>query len=533
VPLIEGLETLSVGGALAHRATVDPTLDFLVSDEGSVTFGQLEMRAGALAASLAQIGVRSGDRIAIILPPSIEFVVSVFAAAKLGVTIVPLNPRLTRDEFRYMLRHSEAVGAVCVEEYMGLDYLELFEGLLNDLPELRYLFTVGEEDLWFEDRIFQFEDLVSAGEGRDFEGSVITPEEDIFALLYTAGTAGEPKGVQLTHANALAGAAASARALSLGHDDLIAGITGLFHVFGLGPALLGCVVSGSALVLQREFDAGETLDLIERCGATVHFGVPSQFLAELNEMERRPRALGSLRAGLVAGAAAGEDLIRAVEGTICPVLQVAYSLTEASGAVTMTHPEDSRAKRHGTVGRPLEEVEFRVLDGEGVTLPHESIGAVAVRSRGVTSGYYRQPEETGRSFTADGFLLTGDVGMLDEEGFLHLVGRRRDVIIRGGFSVYPKEIEGRCHAHPAVRDVVVVGVRDREFGEAVHAFVIPVEGAIVTGQELRDWCATALADYKVPDAVSFHDSFPRTRSGKIDRGRLAEGLLSQDTEENV
>lgn len=527
--LLEGFEKLSVAGALAQRATIDPGLDFLLDGEDRVSFGQLELRADALAASLAHLGIQRGDRIAIVLPPCAEFVISVFAAAKLGVTVVPLNPRLTRDEFRYMLRHSEAVGAVCIEEYLGLDYLELFEGLLNDLPELRYLVTVGEEDLWFEDRIFQFEDLLSAGEGRDYEVPEIAPSDDVFALVYTAGTAGKPKGVELTHANILAGAGASAHALSLGPDDRVAGITGLFHVFGLGPALVGCVLSGASLILQREFDAGETLDLVERHGATVHYGVPSQFLAELNEMGRRPRALGTLRVGLVAGAAVGDELIRSVEGTMCPCLLVGYSLTEASGAASMTQPDDPIEKRRSTVGRPLPGVSVRVLDGEGKTLPTESIGAIALHGPSVTRGYYRQPTETERSFAADAFLLTGDVGMIDEEGFLHLVGRRRDVIIRGGFSVYPKEIEGRLHAHPAVRDVVVIGVSDRESGEAVHAFVITIEGAIVTGEELRDWCAAMLADYKVPDAVSFHSSFPRTHSGKVDWDRLEDGLLPRDT----
>jgi fatty-acyl-CoA synthase len=199
----------------------------------------------------------------------------------------------------------------------------------------------------------------------------------------------------------------------------------------------------------------------------------------------------------------------------------AYSLTETASILAMAHPGDPEEKRRFTAGRPLEGTEIRVLEKDGTLLPEESLGEIAVRGPGVMRGYYRQPNETRSSVTADGFFLTGDLGIVDEEGFVHLVGRRREVIIRSGNNVYPREVEDRLHAHPAVRDVAVVGIRDELLGEAICAAVVPVEGAIVTAREIRDWCRETLAEYKVPDLVRFLDELPMTGTGKVRRVELA------------
>jgi len=527
--LTERVKGMTVAASLANRATRDPEGAFLLYHDEFVTFGQVDTRADALAASLSSLGIEAGDRVAFVLPPCPEFVVSLFAAAKLGAVVVPLNPYLTRPELQYMLRHSEAVVAVTVEEYGGCDFLSFFDELLPQLPELQYVLTVGEEDLWYDEQIFQFEDLLSSGEGRDYPIPEVRAEETTFAILYTAGTIGKPKGVELTHGNLLEVAARTAKALELTSEDRVIGVTGFFHVFGLGIGILGSILSGSTLILQTGFGAAETLALIQRHRATVHYGLPTLFSTGLTEREEASLDLSSLRLALAAGAPASDGLRRTVEEKICQDFRVAYALTECASVVCMTHPEDSPEKRHYTVGRPLPGIEIQVLDNDASVLPTESVGEIAIRGPGVMRRYYRQPLETGKVIRDDGFLLTGDLGMMDEEGYVHLVGKRKEVIIRHGFSVYPREVEDRLQVHPAVREVAVVGIPDDVVGEAICACIVPLEGAIVTGPEVVDWCRVTLADYKIPDLVRFLDDFPRTGNGKPRRIELARMVQAELT----
>jgi len=216
-----------------------------------------------------------------------------------------------------------------------------------------------------------------------------------------------------------------------------------------------------------------------------------------------------------------DGLVRSVRETLCLAFLVAYSLTETGSTVSVTRPDDPEDKRQFTVGRPLAGTEVRILEADGTPLPVESVGEIAVKGPGLLTGYYRQPGETARSFDSEGFFLTGDLGMLDEDGYLHLVGRRKTVIIRGGFNVHPREVENRLGSHPAVDEAAVVGVQDGVLGEAICACIVLQEGAIVTGEEIKDWCRVTLADYKVPDQVHFVETFPRTGTGKVRRVELA------------
>jgi fatty-acyl-CoA synthase len=519
----------SVAQILERQAQARPDGVFLIFGEKQLTYGQVEGRAMALAAALAELGVEPGDRIAVDMPNWPEFVISMFAAAKLGAIIVPLNPRYTVPELQYMLRHSEATVVVTCETFNGVDYLQLFEGFLTSLPDLQYLVTVGAEELWYDDRIYQFEDLLSSGEGRALPQAHIDPANDTFAILYTSGTMGKPKGVALTHANLLSAAAATVDAISLTADDVVFGVTTIFHVFGIGPGILGTVQAGASLVLQEQFQPSEALALIEKHRVTVHYGVPTVFITEMREADRPKHDLSSLRVGIVAGAPIGDELVRRIRQDLCPNLQVAYSLTETASTVALTQPGDPLDKQVFTVGKPLPGTEVRVLDLDGTILPVESLGEIAVKGPGVMKGYYRQPGETAQAFDEDGFFLTGDLGIVDDEGFVHIVGRRKELIIRGGFNVYPREVEDRLHAHPAVLDVAVVGLPHEVLGEVVCACCVPVEGAIVTGEEIKDWCRGALADYKVPDLVRFFDSFPLTGSGKVRRVELARMVSAEES----
>jgi fatty-acyl-CoA synthase len=519
----------SVAEVLEERAREHPDRVFLVFGERRLTYRQVDARASALAAALHGLGIERGDRIALDLPNWPEFVLGMFAAAKLGAVIVPLNPRYTVPELQYMLRHSEASVVVSAENFNGVDYLQLFESFLTSLPDLQYVVTVGDEDLWYDDRIYQFEDLESSGAGRAVPDIALNAAEDVFAILYTSGTMGKPKGVALTHENLLQTAALTAEALELTEDDVVYGVATVFHVFGLGPGVLGTLIAGAGLVLQEQFDPAEALDLIERNRVTVHYGVPTVYITEMRQNEGVKRDLSSLRAGIVAGAPVGDELVRRIRAELCPNLCVAYSLTETASTVSMTRIDDAADKSVFTVGRPLPGTDVRVLDLDGTVLPEESLGEIAVRGPGVMKGYYRQPGETAQSFDEDGYFLTGDLGMIDDEGYLHIVGRRKELIIRGGFNVYPREVEDRLHAHPAVLDVAVVGLPHEVLGEQVCACILPVEGAIITGEEIKDWCRSTLADYKVPDIVRFFDSFPLTGSGKVRRVELARMVSAEES----
>jgi fatty-acyl-CoA synthase len=527
--LVERVAGRSVAQVLEERAAEAPDRPFLLFGDRQVTYGQLNQRASALAAALHELGIEKDDRIAIDLPNWPEFIISMFAVSKIGAVMVPLNPRYTVPELQYMLRHSEAAVVISAETFNGIDYLQLFEGFLTSLPDFQYLVTVGEAELWYDDRIYQFEDLLSSGDGRELPPRDIDPAEDAFAILYTSGTMGKPKGVALTHTNLIATAAETVDSIQLAPADVVFGVATVFHVFGIGPGVIGTALAGASLVLQEQFDPADALDLIEKHRVTVHYGVPTVYVTEIREMERRRRDLSTLRTGIVAGAPIGDDLVRRIREELCPDLCVAYSLTETASTVSMTRLDDPVQKQVFTVGRPLPGTEVRVLDLDGTILPEESLGEIAVRGPGVMKGYYRQPGETAQAFDDDGYFLTGDLGILDEDGYIHIVGRRKELIIRGGFNVYPREVEDRLHAHPAVLDVAVVGLPHEVLGEVVCACILPVEGAIVTGEEIKDWCRSTLADYKVPDLVRFFDSFPLTGSGKVRRIELARMVSAEES----
>ena len=481
------------------------------------TWAETAAQAHSFACSLQELGVERGDRIGLNMPNWPEFVLSVLAASELGATIVPLNPAYAPRELQFVLRNTECSVVVTAERYRGVDYLELFEGLFSELPGLQYLVTVGEEDLWYDDRIFQFEDLVSAGRGR-----LCTPvpvgEEDPAAILYTAGVSQKQKGVVLSHENLLSAAVATAGSIGLKDSDTTLCAVPLFNIFGLGSALLTAVVTGSSLVLQEEFSASRMIDLIVRHRPTVLHGVPTMFVLLRRELQQRTADLSSLRTGIIAGAPVQPDLVRALRDEVVPDLEIAYGLTETS-IVSLTRAGDGEA-RSETVGRPIEGVEVLILgDGNRPVVPGDT-GEIAVRGPNVMLGYFRQPAATRSVFTSDGFLRTGDLGTFDEEGFLRIVGRRSDVILRGGYSVHPREVEDHLRSLPAVHEAVVIGLPNEVLGELVCACVVPVEGALVTEDEIRALCRPVLSDFKLPDVVQLFETLPDAETGRARRLEL-------------
>lgn len=503
----------------AYRAQQQPDRDALVGAGGPITYQELDQRAASLAAGLARLGVRPGDRIAIDLPNCVEWAITLLGAAQCGAVLVPLNPSLGYHELKYQLRHASVRVAVVGGEPGELDYFELFDELVGDLPDLCRLVVVGRDDAWYDDRVLPFDDVVAHGARRATSAEPGDPGTAL-VLLYTSGTTGKPKGVLLSHASVVTAARRAADALGLGPTDRVLGAVPCCTVFGL-QVVVTTLLEGATLALMGRFSPVEALDLIERERLTVVHGLPTMFQLLMRDPSFADRDLGSCRTGIVAGSPVAPSLVERIRRW-CDV-QIAYGLTETGPTVTITRFDDAPERRSTTVGRPIDSVEVKVVDvTTGALHGPEAIGELAVRGPNVMLGYYRMPGETARSHTPEGFFLTGDLAAIDEDGYVTIVGRRRDLIIRGGIKIYPRELEDILRTHPAVDDACVIGVPNEILGELVCACVVPVEGAIVTGDELKAYMREHVAPYKVPDLVRFFDAFPIAGSGKIDRAELAQ-----------
>ena len=485
-----------------RSAQEHPEHTMVVAGSSRSTYAQVDARSSSLAAAMAELGIGSGDRVAIILPNRSEWIVALLACAKLGAVVVPVNPRLDYHELKYHLRHAAVSVAFTAEQYDGIDFLQYFEDVIAELPDLRYLVTVGEEELWYDDRIVRFEDLVSSGEGRRIPEPSSAGDDSDLALLYTSGTMGKPKGVRLSHRAVIETAVLTGDAIGLGAADRILVALPLFTIFGFG-VVAGAVAVGATLVLQDEFHARDAIRLVQAERVTVLNGVPTMFHLMMRDASFDRNHLRTLRGGVIAGGSVPADLVDRVRDW-CNV-DIAYGLTETGTAVTVTRQTDPADKRSTTVGRPLPGVEVKVVDFvTGVLHGPEAVGEIAVRGPNVMPGYARMPAETRRSFTPEGFFLTGDLGIIDEDGYVRIVGRHRETILRGGSQIYPREVEDQLRAHPAVDDVCVIGVPHDIMGELMCACIGPV-----------------------PDLVRFLDAFPITGSGTVKRREL-ERMVALD-----
>jgi len=526
--LIGGTFLLSAHLADVFDAAVarNPERVFAVYGDRRPTYAQTSRDADALAGALAELGIEAGDTIAVNLPNWPEWLVTAVAAARLGAVLVPVNPGLGHHELAYQLRHAEASVVVTAEGHGGRDFVALFDELIADLPDVQYLVVVGGGDYWYDDRVFPYRDLLAKG------ARLATPggprDSDVtFAIMYTSGTMGKPKGVCLSHRSVVATAMAVSEALGITADDVVLAAVPFFTIFGTS-VVAGAVAAGATLVLDERFEPAATVELMAREHVTVCHGVPTMFHLLVREPGFARARLPQLRTGIIAGSPVQPDLVAAVRRT-CDV-EIAYGLTETGPTVSLTRPGDPPVRRLETVGRALPGVELRIVDvTTGELHGVEAVGELAVKGPNVMSGYHRMPGETRRSFTPEGFYLTGDLAMLEEDGFVRIVGRRKEMIIRGGYNVYPREVEDVLRAHPGVEEVCVVGVPHEVLGEMVCACVVPIEGAILRGEDITDFARKQMADYKVPDLVRFFDALPLTASGKVKRRELAQVVALEHT----
>jgi fatty-acyl-CoA synthase len=511
------LSSYHLAQPVAQWAATAPRHECLVGETRRMTYGQVDAAAAALAGGLAARGVGPGDRVAPERPNTPERGVACIAVARLGAILVPVNPSLGYHELKYQMRHAEARVLIAGDAACGVEYRELFEDLEPELPDLAYLVVAGPDDGWYDDRVLQLGPLLQGWR----VATPATPERDDepLTILYTSGTRGKPKGVVLTHRNVGYTAEGVADVLRLSQQDRVLAAVPLFTVFGM-QGLASTFLSGATAVPPGQFAPRAAWALIEREQVTVCHGVPTMFQLLLRDPAFSSGRCSTVRTGIVAGSPVSPDLVRQIRRW--NDVEIAYGPTETGPTVTTTRPDDAPEQREHTVGRPLDGVEVRIATGQTDDPGTGGAGELAVRGLNAMAGYYRMPLETKRSYTDDGYLLTGDLATIDGSGYVTIAGRRHEMIIRGGHKVFPRGLEDVLRTHPAVEDVCAIGVPHEVLGELVCACVVPVEGAIITADELTAFCREQMAKDNVPDLVRFFDTFPTTGSGKVRRKELAQ-----------
>ena len=458
-----------------------------------LTYAELDERSAGVAGLLADLGVGPGDRVGIMLPNVLEFPVIYYGVLRAGAVVVPMNPLLRSREVEYYLGDSGA-SAIFAWRYV-VD--EASAGAAGS----RVVSVVPGEF----DRMLDARSPVHEVAGR--------ADDDTAVILYTSGTTGRPKGAELTHANLARNAAVSASTLFfLEPDDVVMGCLPLFHSFGQTCGLNASVTSGSSLTLLPRFDPGEALRTIERDRVTIFEGVPTMYVALLNHPSREDFDTSSLRLCVSGGAALPVEVLRGFEAAFGCVILEGYGLSETSPVASFNHP--NRERKPGSIGTPIEGVEMRLVGQDGGDVPAGDVGEIAIRGHNVMKGYCRREDAT-REAIPDGWFRTGDLARQDEDGFFFIVDRKKDLIIRGGYNVYPREVEEVLYEHPAVAEAAVIGIPHPTHGEEVGAAVVLKNGAQATADELRAFVKDRVAAYKYPRHVWLEAELPKTTTGKI------------------
>jgi fatty-acyl-CoA synthase len=509
------LET-TIGGVLraaAGRAAGQPAL--ISGDPDPARRRQWrygELLAGAERGARALLArFEPGDRVAVWASNCPEWVLLEFAAGLAGVTLVTVNPAYRADELAHVLGHSGARGIFLAEDYRGSSLPEILATVRGRLPRLREVIPLGEWDRF----------CASGNGGRLPEVDPADPAQ----ILYTSGTTGRPKAAVLTHRGLTNNARLSADAIGMRPGDALVNPMPLFHVAGGGLLTLGLVQSTGTQVLMPHFDPGLALELTETYRGVCFGGVPTMLTAMLSHPSLAQRDLSSLRYGLSGGAPVPADLVRRVEATLGIPFVITFAQTESSCSMTWTRPGDAPGDRAETLGRPLPQTEVKIVDPRtGVTLAPGTVGEICTRGYLVMLGYLNDPEATSLAIDSDGWLHTGDLGSMDERGYCRIAGRIKEMIIRGGENIYPREIEEVLLSHPAVTEAAVVGVADRFWGEVVGAVIRAAAGTPPTEAELSEFCRDRMAAYKIPARWLLTASFPLTATGKIRKDVLSAQL---------
>ncbi|GAA4909246.1 fatty-acyl-CoA synthase [Actinomycetospora succinea] len=517
------LSEQTIGDALREAAAAAPDRRAVV--EGApgpgplrtLTYGELLGRAEAVARAL--LGrFRPGEHVAVWSGNSLEWIELEYGAALAGLVLVTANPAYQAGEIAYVLRQSRSAGLFHVASHRGNPMADIVAEVRDDLPDLREVVDLADFDAFV------------AGGDPEQELPSVRPDDRV-QIQYTSGTTGFPKGVLLRHHAMLENARLTLQRMSVGPGDVCVWPMPLFHTAGCGMGVLGTLTTGATIVYLTVFDPALQLALIESQRATISGGVPTMLIALLAHPDLATRDTSSLRCLFAGGSPVPPEVGREVEARIGGRMSIVFGTTETAPIVTATAPDDSDDVRLGTLGSPLPHTEVKIADPVGgEAVPVGTVGELCVRGYLVMEGYYARPEATAAVLDAAGWYHTGDLASMDRAGTLRVEGRIKDMIIRGGENIYPREIEELLQGHPAVAEVAVVGCPDPHWGETVAAFVRPAADAVPTGEELHAWCRAHLAAFKTPASWHLVDVMPVTASGKIRKNVLRDRLVTRETD---
>ncbi len=522
VPLLE--ETIPQN--LARTVAAHGGRDALVSVEQGLryTYAEFVFEVDRVARGLMAIGVAAGDRVGIWSPNFAEWVLVQYATARIGAILVTINPAYRSSELEYVLNQSGTSVLVAVESFLAGDYRSMIDEVWDRVPAERAVYIHTAD--W--DGLLEAAETVSV-EQLEKRAAQLQPD-DAINIQYTSGTTGFPKGATLSHRNILNNGLFIGEACKYTELDRVCIPVPFYHCFGMVLGNLACTTHGSAMVIPAAgFNPAATLRAAAQERCTSLYGVPTMFIAELGDPDLADYDLSSLRTGIMAGSPCPIEVMRQVVDRMnMREVTIAYGMTETSPVSTQTSADDPLEKRVTTVGRVHPHVEIRIADPDtGETMPRGTGGEFLTRGYSVMLGYWNDPDRTAEAIDSDGWMHTGDLAVMDDEGYVNIVGRIKDMIIRGGENVYPREVEEFLYTHPDIVDVQVIGVPDVRYGEQVMAWVQLRDGADTTEEDIQEFCRGSIARFKVPRYIKFTDSFPMTITGKIQKFKMRDQSIEE------
>ena len=496
------------------------------------SWGELGRRVDDLAAGLMALGLERGDRIGIWSPNTSEWTLAQFATAKAGLVLVNVNPAYRRSELDYALNKVECKALILAPALKTSNYLEIVEDLVKarKLPHLKHIVRLGKEKT---PGMLNFDDVAMAGGNAEkVKLAELAPRlqfDDAINIQFTSGTTGYPKGATLSHHNILNNGYFVGEGLKLTPADRLCIPVPLYHCFGMVMGNLGCLTHGATMIYPSEaFDPLATLQTISEERCTALYGVPTMFIAQLDHSQFDTFDLKSLRTGIMAGSPCPIEVMKRVQSRMnMHEVTIAYGMTETSPASTQCATDDPLEKRVSTVGQVLPHIEIKIVDTDGKAVARGDTGEFCTRGYSVMKGYWNDEAKTAEAIDEAGWMHTGDLATMDAEGYVNIVGRLKDMVIRGGENVYPREIEEFLYRHPKVQDVQVIGVPDPRYGEEVCAWIKLRDGQTATPEEIREFCKGQIARYKIPRYVEFVAEFPMTITGKIQKFVMRDQTIAK------
>lgn len=527
---------LTLGETLDRAAIAFPNKEvicFLSKEEERLTYTELNEKVNRLAGGLIELGIKPGDKISIWMPNHLEWIVTLFAVARIGAVLVPMDTWYKASEAEYILNHSDSVAVITTKKFGKSDFISILRKIKPKLPNLKHIIVIGED----VDDTVSYKSVLTMGDNwrenqeytdRRFQNDL----DNVVFIVYTSGTTGKPKGAMLSHMNVVANAKDAASIMEISHRDRFLVPVPFSHLFGCVLGIALTVVHGASIVVMETFEPEDILKTIEKEKCTVCHGVPTMFIRELEVLKIRKYNTDSLRTGIIAGAPCPVDTMQGIMNVMKCNICIGYGLTECS-LVTMTSFEDTLQQRVESVGRPLPNVEVRIVDDDHNPVALGEMGELACKGYNVMKGYYKMPEQTAETIDNEGWLYTGDLATVDEFDYYKIVGRKKDMVIVGGFNVYPRELEEYLISDPKIQQIAVVGVPDHDLGELIAAVIIPEPRVKITGQEIVDLCYGKMASAKVPRYVFIEKELPISSRGKVQKYILRKTLAERIEKEKI